>query len=141
MLAMSSSDVRKEWSGVMDKVVRHGPVMLRRNRDYMMLCSDETISQIVEDVTLEVQQFTESDGSVTLSAQRLDLVVNGEDFQTALAFLVRDWVEYAEEYFQDFSMYSHAPNRKGHLPYVMKAITAQCDDELEGAVVCRPGKS
>lgn len=141
MLAMSSSDVRKEWSEVMDTVVRRGPVLLRRNRDYMMLCSDETISQIVSDVTLTATQYTEADGSVTLSVEQLDLVAHGEDLEGAVVALVADWVEYAEEYFQEFQAYSHAPNRKGHLPYVMKALAAKSPKELEGAVVCRRGKN
>lgn len=141
MLAMSSSEVRKEWSEVMDTVVRRGPVLLRRNRDYMMLCSDTTISQIVAGVTIVADQFTEEDGSVTLSAEALDIVVNGPDLETARASLVTDLIEYAEEYFQEFQLYSQASNRKGHLPYVMKALTAKSPKELEGAVVCRVGKN
>lgn len=141
MLAMSSSEVRREWSQVMDTVVRRGPVLLRRNRDYMMLCSDATISQLVADVSIVADQFVEADGSVTLSARALDIAVHAPDLQAAKSALAGDVMEYAEEYFQDFARYSQSPNRKGHLPYVMKALSARSPEELEGAVVCRPGKS
>lgn len=141
MLAINSSEARKDWSQVMDTVVRRGPVLLRRNRDYMMLCSEETISQIVADVTIVADQFVEEDGSVTLSARHLDLCAHAADLRQAKAALVRELMEYAEEYFQEFQLYSQAPNRKGHLPYVMKALSAKSAEELEGAVVCRAGRS
>ena len=141
MLAMNSSEVRKDWSGVLDTVTRRGPVLLRRNKDHMVLCSDLTMAQIVAGVTIVADQFEEADGSITLSAEALDIVVNGPDLEAAKASLVADLMEYAEEYFQEFQLYSQAPNRKGHLPYVMKALTAKSPKELEGAVVCRAGKN
>lgn len=141
MLAINSSEVRKDWSGVLDTVTRRGPVLVKRNRDHMVLCSDVTMAQIVAGVTIVVDQLAEEDGSVTLSAEALDIVVNGPDLETARASLVTDLIEYAEEYFQEFQLYSQAPNRQGHLPYVMKALTAKSPKELEDAVVCRVGKN
>ena len=140
MFAMSSSDVRKEWSSVIDSVVRRKPVFIKRTRDRMILCSDETMAQIVGDITFDAEQYTEEDGSVTLSLDTLDLAANGEDLQTAKAALALDIVEYAEEYYQEFELYSRAPNRRGHLPYVIKALIAKSPEELETAIVCRDGR-
>ena len=140
MFAMSSSDVRKEWSSVIDSVVRRKPVFIKRTRDRMVLCSDETMAQIVGDITFDAEQYTEEDGSVTLSLYALDLAANGEDLQAAKAKLARDIVEYAEEYYQEFELYSRAPNRRGHLPYVIKALIAKSPEELEDAIVCRDGR-
>lgn len=140
MFAMSSSDVRKEWSSVIDSVVRRKPVFIKRTRDRMVLCSDETMAQIVGDITFDAEQYIEEDGSVTLSLDTLDLAANGEDLQAAKAALARDIVEYAEEYYQEFELYSRAPNRRGHLPYVIKALIAKSPEELEDAIVCRDGR-
>ena len=140
MFTMSSSDVRKEWSSVIDSVVRRKPVFIKRTRDRMVLCSDETMAQIVGDITFDAEQYTEEDGSVTLSLYALDLAANGEDLQAAKAKLARDIVEYAEEYYQEFELYSRAPNRRGHLPYVIKALIAKSPEELEDAIVCRDGR-
>ena len=140
MFAMSSSDVRKEWSSVIDSVVRRKPVFIKRTRDRMILCSDETMAQIVGDITFDAEQYTEEDGSVTLSLDAPDLAANGEDLQAAKAKLARDIVEYAEEYYQEFELYSRAPNRRGHLPYVIKALIAKSPEELEAAIVCRDGR-
>ena len=140
MFAMSSSDVRRDWSSVLDSVIRKKPVFIKRTRDRMMLCSTEMMAQIVGNLPLVANQFTEKDNSVTLSLTALDIVSHGDTLQAAKAALADDIIEYAEEYYQEFETYSHAPNRKNHLPYVIKALIAKSPKELEEAIVCQDGK-
>lgn len=140
MFAMSSSDVRKDWSEVMDSVIRKRPAFIRRTRDHMMLCTTSMISDIVKELKFEVDQFSEDDGSVTLSLGALELIANGKDISSAKGALVQEIMEYAEEYYNEFDIYSKAPNRKNHLPYIMKALTAESSKELEDAVICHDGK-
>lgn len=141
MITISSSDVRKDWSSVMDSVIRKKPAFIRRTRDYMMLCSVDTISQLVADVNYTAKQFQENDGSVTLSLTTMDIVSHGKDLQSAKEALARDIIEYAEDYYSDFEMYSKAPNRRLHLPYVIKALTANSPKEVEDAITCQDGKN
>lgn len=141
MLTMNASDVRKDWSKVLDSVIRRRPAFIKRTRDHMVLSSTELISNLVSDVKFNARRYDESDGSVTLSLEAMDIVSNGEDLEAAKKALVSDIVEYAEEYYNEFERYSHAPNRKNHLPYVMKALTAETPEELENAVVCQNGKN
>lgn len=141
MLTIPSSDVRKEWSSVMDTVIREKPVFIKRTRDHMMLSDTGTIWQLISGVKFIADMYREDDGSVTLSARDMDIAVNGADEAAARRALVRDITEYAEEYYQDFERYSAAPNRQGHLPYVIKALVARSPEELEGEVVCRTGKT
>lgn len=141
MFTMTSSDVRSEWSSVMDSVIRRRPAFIKRTRDRMMLCTTQTIAQLVENVKFVADRYIEADGSVTLSLTNLDIVANGADEPSAIHALVENIMEYAEEYYQDYDIYAKAPNRRGHLPYVMKAWTAQTPKELEDAVVCQDGKS
>ena len=141
MFAMRSSDARKDWSSVIDSVVREKPIFIRRIRDSMVLCSVETMAQIAGNIPLVANQFTEADNSVTLSLTALDIVSHGDTLQAAKAALVSDLIEYAEEYYQEFGTYSRAPNRKDHLPYIIKALIARCPEELEKAIICRDGKN
>lgn len=141
MLTMSSSDVRKEWSSVMDQVIREKPVFIKRTRDCMMLSAEETVWQLLSGVKFAADVYTEEDGTVTLSARDLDIAVNAADLAAAKTALVRDIVEYAEEYYQDFDRYHRAPNRRAHLPYVIKALVAGTQSELEDAVICRNGET
>lgn len=41
MLAMNSTDVRKDWSRVVDSVVRDKPTIIKRTRDRMWLSNLE----------------------------------------------------------------------------------------------------
>ena len=141
MLTIPSSEVRKEWSSVMDTVIREKPVFIKRTRDSMMLSATETIWQLISGVKYTADMYREADGSVTLSARDMDIIVNGADEAAARKALVRDITEYAEEYYQEFERYYYAPNRRAHLPYVIKALVAQSPEELEGEVVCQAGKT
>lgn len=140
MVSMSSSDVRKDWSSVIDCVVRRKPVFIKRTRDHMMLCSTETMAQVIDGVRILADEYPESDGSVTLSARALDIVSHGADLASAKAALAAALMEYAEEYYRDYELYSRAPNRRSHLPYVIKALIARSPEELEAAIVCQSGK-
>lgn len=140
MLAMSSSEVRKDWSSVLDFVIRKKPMFIKRTRDRMILCSTEMMTQIVSNVTIVADMYTEKDNSITLSLKAMDIIAHGENLQSAKAALANNIMEYAEEYYQEFELYSRAPNRKDHLPYVIKALVSASPKELEDAIVCQVGK-
>lgn len=141
MFAMYSSDVRKDWSGVMDSVIRKRPAFIRRTRDCMMLSSVETIYELVSQIRYVVDEYRENDGTVTLSMRDMDITANGPDVASAKKLLVQNIIEYAEEYYSEYELYYGSPNRRHHLPYIMKALTANDPEELEEAVLCRPGES
>lgn len=67
-------------------------------------------------------QMEEEDGSITLALNEIDLVANGKDENEARLALASDILEYAEDFYNDFSYWSSAPNRKEHIPYVFKAL-------------------
>jgi len=64
----------------------------------------------------------EADGSVTLSLNEIDLVENGKDESEARTKLAASILEYAEDYYNDFTYWGTAPNRRSHVPYVFKAL-------------------
>lgn len=141
VLAICSSSVRKDWSGVMDSVIRKKPAFIRRTRDYMMLSSIDTIHELVSSIRYIADEYQEDDGTVTLSLCDMDIVANGPDIVSAKKILVENIMEYAEEYYSAYESYYAAPNRRPHLPYIIKALTAKDPEELEEAVLCRPGES
>lgn len=141
MFTICSSNVRKDWSGVMDSVIRKKPAFIRRTRDCMMLSSIDTIYELVSSIRYIADEYREDDGTVTLSLCDMDIVANGPDIASVKKLLVQNIMEYAEEYYSSYELYYASPNRKAHLPYIIKALTAKDPDELEEAVLCRPGKS
>lgn len=141
MLTISATEVRKDWSRVLDSVARRRPAFIRRTRDHMVLTSTETLSTLLDTIQYTAFIIPENDGSITLSLDSMDIVVNGATLDAAKTQLAQDIIEYAEEYYADYEEYSKSPNRKAHLPYVMKALIAESPKELEDAIVCRNGKN
>lgn len=141
MLTMNATDVRKDWSRVLDSVTRRRPAFIKRTRDHMVLTSTEALAAMLDTIHYEATIFPEDDGSVTLSLDALDLAVNADSLETAKEQLAQEIAEYAEEYYANYEIYSAAPNRKAHLPYVMKALIAENFKNLEDAIVCQNGKN
>lgn len=141
MFSVGASEVRKDWSRVIDSVVREKPAFIKRTRDYMMLCTTDMIYELVSSIKYVANKYVEDDGTITLSMKSLDITANGDTEAAAKSALVGSLIEYAEEFYEEFELYSKAPNRRSHLPYVVKALTAKTPKDLEDAVVCQDGEN
>jgi antitoxin YefM len=141
MFTISATDARKGWSSVIDTVVRDKPAFVTRTRDIIMLSNLETTKAILEPYSLNAQKFIEDNGSVTLSLNEIDLVVNADSEESAKTKLVLELKEYAEEYYNEFKLFSSAPNRKSHLPYVLKVLLLDDVFKIGAIIKCRPGKN
>ena len=128
--------VRKEWSSVCDSVIRDKPQFIKRTRDEMVLSSYATMLALLNGYHFTASSCKEKDGSVSLSLNEIDLVVNGATIELAKREMGSAILEYAEEYYENYSLYSRAPNRKDHVPYVMKALLLQKSDAIGEEIVC-----
>ena len=140
MISMNATDVRRQWSKVIDTAIREKPVFIKRTRDQVMISNVEHIKSLLNDYHLSAKKFNEEDGSITLSIQELDIVANGLTIKLAKQELAKNLLEYAEEFYQDFAFWSKAPNRKAHTPYVLKILLNENMDELISDIKCQPGK-
>lgn len=141
VLAMNATDVRKEWSSVVDSVVRDKPTFIKRTRDKIWLSNLDTMSQILSAYQFTAEQFIEDDGTITLSLDQIDLVENGKTESEVKEKLALAIMEYAVEYYENYSLYSIAPNRKKHIPYIFKALILDDIRKLGENIVCRVGRS
>jgi len=141
MLAKNATEVRKEWSSVVDSVVRDKPTFIKRTRDKMWLSNLETMAEILEAYRFTAQKYVEEDGSVTLALNEIDLVENAENEPTARIKLAAAILEYASDYYNDYAYWSSAPNRKKHIPYVFKALIMEDVEKLGESLVCQDGKN
>ena len=141
MLTLSATDVRKEWSSVVDGVVRNRPVLIKRTRDKIWLSDIETMAEILNAYQFTAERFVEDDQTVTLSLNEIDLVENAATEMEARVILAQTIMEYAVEYYEHYAVYSKAPNRKAHIPYVFKALLAEDIQLLGESILCRDGKN
>ena len=140
MEIMNATDVRKNWSITLDSVVHERPAYIKRTRDSIALIDINTLNTIFSVYKFKANRFKENDGSITLSTCDMDLVVNAGTEEEAVIELAREIKSYAEEYYKEFALWSSAPNRKDHVPYVLKALSLD-EDVIKGEIVCQDGKN
>ena len=138
MVILNATDVRKNWSITLDSVVRERPAYIKRTRDNIAMIDVATLLNALAGYKFEADVYTEDDGSVTLSTRVLDLVVNETDKKAAKKALAREIREYAEDYYERFQLWSASPNRKGHIPYVLKALSLDAE-QIEEELICLSG--
>ena len=138
--AMNATDVRKDWSTVVDNTVRVKPQFFKRTRDYLFLSDLRFMEELLSGYSYSAVRLDEEDGSVTLALNEIDLVENGTDESDARARLAAAILEYAEDYYSDFSYWGSAPNRASHIPYVFKALFIGDVQKIGEAIQCQAGK-
>ncbi len=137
MVLEKATDIRKEWSAACDMVVREKPIFFKRTRDHIWMSNMDVMRQILDAYGFSAQRLIEDDGSVTLSLNEIDIVENGKDEAEALGLLGEAILEYSEDYYKEFSLYSNAPNRKAHIPYVFKALIIGDGKTIGGMIKCQ----
>ena len=141
MLTISSTEARKEWSSVIDTVVREKPAFVTRTRDLIMLSNLQTMEALLEAYTFSAKKYIEEDNSITLSLNEIDLVVNSKTEESAKLELANDLIEYAEDYYREFKLWSNSPNRKAHLPYVLKVLLHEDVEKVGELIKCPVGEN
>lgn len=141
MLMEQATTVRKEWSTVCDSVIHEKPKFIKRTRDKMWFSNLETISELLEAYHFSAMKYIEHDGSITLSLNEIDLVENGKDEQEARLNMGKAILEYALDYYNEYEMYSHSPNRKKHIPYIFKALIIDNPEQIGDMLQCQDGKN
>ena len=93
------------------------------------------MEEILNSYKFTAEKYIEDDGSVTLSLNGIDLVENGEDEQKAKMALGKAILEYSADYYNDYAFYSHSPNRKGHIPYIFKALLMDSPERIGESIL------
>ncbi len=141
MIMEKATTVRKEWSSICDSVIHDKPKFIKRTRDKMWFSNLETMIQILEAYQFTAQKFIEEDGSVTLSLNEIDLVENGIDEKKARLAMGTAIFDYSIDYYNDYAFYSRSPNRKGHVPYIFKALIMDDPQKIGDSILCLDGKN
>lgn len=136
----SASEVRKEWSRTIDTVIRERPVFIQRTRDNLIMLDLATFRLLFEHIRFHVSVYTEKDGSVTCSEDDLDLVENAASQEECIQQLITAMRDYADDFYREFALWSKAPNRRAHIPFVLK-ILASTNAEIREDVLCHDGKN
>lgn len=141
MLTMNATEVRNNWSQVLDNVVREKPTFIKRTRDYIVLTNEDMLADVLEVYTFSAVQYVEDDGSITLSLNELDLVENAPTLTDAKKQLAQSILDYSSDFYEEFSYWSKAANRKSHVPYVLRALILNDVDKIRECISCQAGEN
>jgi len=130
----NATDVRKEWSSVINGAIRVRPQFIRRTREEMVLINLHHLETVLDAYKYTARKIVEDDGSVTLSLNEIDLAENGTDESEVKYALAESILEYAEDYYDNFPLYNMSPNRKDHVPYVLKALILNNPEMVSGLI-------
>ena len=140
MNTMKATDVRRDWSKIIDSVIREKPAFIRRTRDDLFLSNIAILHSILEAYEFNASKYIEDDGSVTLSLDAIDLVENASTEGEAILKLAESILEYANDYYDNFDYWNRG-NRKSHVPYVIRALILNDSQKIGGLLKCHPGKT
>lgn len=136
---LNATDVRRDWSAVIDNVVREKPAFIKRTRDELFLSNIDILLSLLDVYEFTATKYTEDDGSVTLALDAVDLAENAPSEDEAILQLSKSILEYANDYYNDFSYWSRG-SRESHIPYVLKALILDDPHKIGELLKCHHGE-
>jgi len=130
---------KNEWNAIFESAVHERPQFIKRTRNHMFLSDVGVLESLLAAYTFHAEVFLEDDGSTTMSLDEIDLVENGENESEALSKLATAILEYSEDYYADFALWSKG-ERKAHLPYVFRSLILGDKQKIGGLIKCRRGE-
>lgn len=135
-LAANSSDVRQHFSEFVDTVVRERPSFVKRNRDMLVALNLEHLGVLVDAVRFHASIEKDENSEFIGTIEEIDdIIAVGATRDGLIEALAKEIAEYAEEYLTDsFRLYFNSPNRRHHLPYVLKVAMQNNVDDIKGLI-------
>ncbi|NLC85101.1 MAG: hypothetical protein GX749_08510 [Ruminococcaceae bacterium] len=116
------------------------PKLIKRSRDLIFAINFDMLKEILLEDKLQITLMTEDDGSVTGGVEQLDITGNAADEDQLIKELADEVIAYAQDYYEEFSYWYSAPNRREHLPYVLAVLACEPDNVVKELFVCQVGK-
>ena len=138
----SFSKARSNLTELIDGVQRLSPAVIRprkKTEEASVVLSRALLRMILreseQEILVKPRFMTEPDHSVTIMVHPLDIAVNAETRDAAIEQAAGEAMEYAKEYLDqdNIALYLRSPNRRSHLPMVIRI--AMCDSAAEVAGV------
>lgn len=120
---LNATDVRANFGGFIDTIVREKPQAIKRNRDIIMAFSKQQMKEILSVYELTFEYEQDEDGRYAGSIEQIeDIVADGESLEELRCELARQLIEYAADYENNYSLFYNTPNRHKHAPYVLRVL-------------------
>ncbi len=132
---LSSTEVRNNFSEFIDSAVHDRPqVMIRNKRDIVFSFSREHLTEILERYQFTGTWTKDEEENWLLTLDNFDLIAIGKSKEEALDDMAHQLIDYAKEYYEDFSLYYNSPNRRAHFPYLLNVLTRETTVEVKSLI-------
>lgn len=136
-----ATDVRNDFSRFMDMAVCDRPQFIMRTHDHLILMGEDILNSAMSLAVLHVVEEAGDNNKNIYSIEEIsDIFVEASDYAEAKYLLGEEILEYAQEYYAEYAPYSRSPNRKAHIPYVIRALNLGEAKKVED-MLCKVGKN
>lgn len=119
---LSATEVRANFGGFIDTVVREKPQFVKRNRDVITSVSVDHLKLILSAYEFTFEYEVE-DGKYLGSIEQIeDLISEADTLEEMKQDLAQQLIEYSQMFYDDFERFMAAPNRKAHAPYILRVL-------------------
>ena len=127
------TEARQGFSGIYNLVFNAlTPVVIKRKQNEQVLVIRPDLErEILARYSLKPEVLQEDDGSVTLALDALELAVNAPTTGEAIKTLVEDLKLYARDYIERSQLFLNSPNRRQHLPYLLRVLLCNSEAEIQ----------
>ncbi|MFB5268727.1 hypothetical protein ACE41H_18345 [Paenibacillus enshidis] len=126
---LNATEVRANFGGFIDTIVRDKPQAIKRNRDVIMAFSKQQMKELLSVYELTFEYEQDEDGRYAGSIEQIDdIAADAETLEELKYELSRNLVEYAIDYEANYSRYYNTPNRHKHAPYILRVLL---EDDIE----------
>jgi predicted RNase H-like HicB family nuclease len=120
---LNATEVRANFGGFIDTIVREKPQAIKRNRDIIMAFSKQQMKELLSVYELTFEYEQDEDGRYAGSVEQIeDIVADAESLEDLKYELSRNLIEYALDYEANYSRYYNTPNRHKHAPYILRVL-------------------
>jgi hypothetical protein len=117
-----ATEVRREFADFLDDAQRRPKFMKRRRQQYVVLPAE--MLDVMAPQTVQVSLLSDEDGTYFTDCPAVaDVIGFGKSEQEALDSFAEGLVSFCYEYYDNFALYSAAPNRVAQLPLVTAVVS------------------
>lgn len=130
---LNATDVRANFGGFIDTIVREKPQAVKRNRDVIMAFSKQQMKELLSVYELTFEYEQDEDARYAGSLEQIeDIVADGESLDELKMELARQLLEYAIDYENNYFRYYNSPNRHKHAPYILRVLLEEDLESVAG---------
>jgi predicted RNase H-like HicB family nuclease len=131
--ATNVTEFRRNVSRYVDEVIHDRPALqIRRNRDSILAVNPRFLREALEAYRFTIEYETGEDGRYYGSIDQIpDIIGEGDTVDDLKTDLATYLIDYAQGYWDEYKLFSNAPNRGHHKHYVLRVLMQETIEDVK----------